>query len=173
MRFIGQLLDAHAARYPGLGLEDIYKLLHQAALGPAHAVDGTAARLRLQSEIETLGDGPPEPLADPISPDGHLARVHLRPYLGRGLDPEALADAFAETARTWVPAPDKLARFCGCLGDLADSGGIAFQRSAVESFMNARAAEGWPAVHHSTAFRERWKPAYRVVDLGFLPAVTP
>ena len=169
MKYVGQLLGAHAVRYPGLGLEDIYKLLHQAALGPAHAVDGTVARERLAAEIAALADGPAEPLADPISPDGRLARVHLRSYVAHGLDPDALADAFTETARTWSPSSDKLAKFCGCLGDLADAGGIAFARADVERYMNARAAERWPAVHHSAAFRNRWQPAYRVVDLALLP----
>lgn len=169
MKFVGQLLGAHAARYPGLGLEDIYKLLHQAALGPAHAVEGSAARARLASELGALPDGPEEPLTDPISPDGRLGRVHLRTLMARGLDADLLADAFTETARSWQPATDKLARFCGCLGDLADTGGIAFARADVERYMSARAAEGWPAVHHSDAFRQRWRPAYRVVDLTLLP----
>ena len=168
MKFVGQLLGAHSARYPGLGLEDIYKLLHQAALGPAHAVEGLAARERLSREAANLGEGPDEPLADPISPDGRLVRVHLRPYVAQGRALNSLADAFAETARTWTPATDKLARFCGCLGDLADTGGIAFARSEVIPYMNARAAESWPAVRHSAAFRATWRPAYRVVDATLL-----
>ena len=83
---------------------------------------------------------------------------------GRNLD--TLADAFAETARTWTPSTDKLAKFCGCLGDLADAGGIAFARADVVAYMDARASEGWPAVHHSAAFRAAWRPAYRVVDVN-------
>jgi hypothetical protein len=171
MKFVGQLLGAHGARYPGLGLEDIYKLLHQAALGPAHAVEGLVARDRLVREAADLGDGPDEPLADPISPDGRLARVHLRPYLAHGHDLDRLADAFAGTARSWIPATDRLAKFCGCLGDLADAGGIAFSRAEVVAYMDARAAEGWPAVHHSAAFRATWRPAYRVIDVALLPAL--
>lgn len=169
MKFVGQLLGAHSARYPGLGLEDIYKLLHQAALGPAHAVEALAARGRLAQEAGELGAGPDEPLVDPISPDGRLARVHLRPYLAQGRDLNTLADAFAETARTWTPSIDKLAKFCGCLGDLADAGGIACARTDVVAYMNARAAEGWPAVRHSAAYRAAWRPAYRVVDVALLP----
>lgn len=169
MKFVGQLLRAHAARYPGLRLEDVYKLLHQAALGPAHAVDGAAARERLAREVEALEEGPEEPLVDPLSPDGRLVRVHLRPYVAAGGASDELADAFVETARTWVPAVDQLARFCGCLGDLADAGGLAFPRAEVTAYMAAREAEGWPAVHHSAAFRTAWHPAYRVVDRALLP----
>ena len=171
MKFVGQLLGAEQARHPALQIADVYKLLHQAALGPAHAVDGPTARSRLAAEIVALGSMtvPDVPLAEPISPDGRLARIHLRPYLAAGLSAEALADAFAETARTWQPAPDKLAKFCGCLGDLADVGGLPFPRTAIETYMEARRAEGWPAVHHSDVYRDAYRPAYRVVDLQLLP----
>jgi len=43
MKFVNQLLSQHIARYPRMQLDDIYKLLHQAALGPGHAVKDTAA----------------------------------------------------------------------------------------------------------------------------------
>jgi hypothetical protein len=168
MKFIGQLLAQHLSRYPQAGLADIYKLLHQAALGPAHAVDRLAARERLEAEADTLGDGPAEPLTDPISPDGRLARIHLRPYVARGLDLGALADALAETATTWPASFDKLARFCGCLGDLADAAGIPFARADVVKYMRAREDEGWPAVRHSDAFRTAYRPAYRVIDIDLL-----
>jgi hypothetical protein len=169
MKFIGQLLGQHLARYPRAQLADIYKLLHQAALGPAHAVDGFSARERLEEEAAQLGTGPAEPLTDPISPDGRLARIHLRPYLSRGLDLGALADALAETAATWPASLDKLARFCGCLGDLADAGGIPFGRADVVAYMSARESEGWPAVRHSDVFRAAYRPAYRVIDIDLLP----
>src|SRR5262245_16198317 len=85
MKFISQLLGAHLARYPRMQLEDIYKLLHQAAMGPEHAVeDVAAARARLHTEAQQLGSGPADPLVDPISPDGRLARVHLRTFLEHG-----------------------------------------------------------------------------------------
>ena len=51
MKFVGQLLGQHLQRYPHMELADIYKLLHQSALGPEHAVaDPPAARARLKAE---------------------------------------------------------------------------------------------------------------------------
>ena len=71
MKFVSQLLSAHLARYPAMQLDDIYKLLHQAALGPGHAVDNpAAARKRLDQEMSALGEAPAGPLRDIISPDG-------------------------------------------------------------------------------------------------------
>lgn len=169
MKFVSQLLGSHFARHPAMGLPDVYKLLHQAALGPAHAVSDDDALTRLVAEIAALGPGPQEPLADVISPDGRLARIDLRACVKAALDPAKLAQAFAETAATYPASPEKLAKFCGCLGDLADAGGLPFPRADVEAYMSARREAGWPAVHHSPAYREAYAPAYRVVDLERLP----
>jgi hypothetical protein len=169
MKFIGQLLGQHRQRYPRMALADIYKLLHQAALGPGHAVrDPDAARAALASEALSVGEGPADPLVDPISPDGRLARVHLRPYLAAQHDLTELADAFVQTAASYSGAQDKLVKFCGCLGDLGEAGGIPFSRAEVAAFFDPIAAQGYPVVHHSDAYRNTYRPAYRVVDLDLL-----
>ena len=169
MKFVSQLLSAHLARYPAMQLDDIYKLLHQAALGPGHAVDNpAAARKRLDQEIAALGEAPADPLRDIISPDGRLGRVHLRTYLAVGGSPDALHGAFVETAKSYPASPDKLAKFCGCLGDLATAGGIPFAREEVLAYFDKISRDGYPAVHHSEAFRRAYQPAYRVVAIDLL-----
>jgi len=169
MKFVGQLLGQHLQRYPHLELADIYKLLHQAAMGPGHAVSGlAAARTWLKTEAAGLGDGPDDPIADPISPDGRLARVHLRPYVAAGYGLEQLTEAFVETAQTYARALDKLVKFCGCLGDLAATGAIAFAKQDVVEYFDKIAQEGYPAIHHSKAFHEAYRPAYRVIAVDLL-----
>jgi hypothetical protein len=169
MKFVNQLLSAHLARYPAMQLADLYKLLHQAALGPGHAVDNpAAARKQLDKELAALGEAPSELLQDVISPDGRLARVHLRPFLASGGDPDALHRAFVETANSYPASLDKLAKFCGCLGDLAASGGIPFAREEVLEYFAKISAGGYPAVHHSEAFRIAYRPAYRVIAVDLL-----
>jgi hypothetical protein len=169
MKFVNKLLSAHFERYPAMQLDDIYKLLHQAALGPGHAVDTpAAARKRLDQEMAALGKGSAEPLQDIISPDGRLGRVHLRSYLAAGGSPDALHRAFVDTANSYAASPDKLAKFCGCLGDLAAAGGIPFAQEDVLAYFEKIARDGYPAVHHSEAFRNAYQPAYRVVAVDLL-----
>lgn len=169
MKFVNQLLSGHLARYPEMRLEDIYKLLHQAALGPGHAVkDAAQARKQLEAEVAALGAGPMEPENDVISPDGKLARIHLRTFMASGRDIGKLCDAFVTTANTWPASTGKLAKFCGCLADLAESGGIPFGRAEVVTWFDRIAQAGYPPVHHSTGFSERYKPAYRVVNIADL-----
>jgi hypothetical protein len=169
MKFVSQLLSMHLKRYPAMQLDDIYKLLHQAALGPGHAVDNpAAARKRLDEETATLASGATEPAQDLISPDGRLGRVHLRTYLAQGGDLGTLHRAFVETANTYPASPDKLAKFCGCLGDLAAAGGIPFAREDVLAYFEKIAQDRYPVVHHSASFRDAYHPAYRVIAVDLL-----
>jgi hypothetical protein len=171
MKFVNQLLSAHLARYPAMQLDDIYKLLHQAALGPGHAVaDPEGARAKLEQEAAALGEGPTEPPEDVISPDGRLARVHLRTYLKSGRSLDILHRAFVATAGSYPGSREKLEKFCGCLGDLAAAGGIPFTRAQVEAYFDAIARDGYPAVRHSSGYRAAYKPAYRVVAVDCLKA---
>jgi len=83
-------------------IQDVYKLLHQAAMGSEHAVSNPeSARGWLIRELAEMGEGVPEPLIDPISPDDEIVRVHMRPYVAAGYDPDLLLDAFIRTANEY------------------------------------------------------------------------
>lgn len=169
MKFVNQVISQHFSRYPQMQLEDVYKLLHQAALGPGHAVkDRTDARVRLDAEAASLRDGPDEPIRDVISPDGKLARIHLRPFLAGGGTLDDLCNAFVETANSYPSSMERLAKFCGCLGDLAAAGGIPWPEQDVIAWVGNIVATGYPAVHHSPKFTANYKPAYRVVSVDLL-----
>ena len=169
MKFVNQLLSQHIARYPRMQLDDIYKLLHQAALGPGHAVkDTAAARAWLEKEAAELGPGPAEAEKDIISPDGKLARVHLRSWLAVGGSLDDLNRAFVETANSYPPSPERLGKFCGSLGDLAGARGIPFAQQEVVAYFDRIAQVGYPVVHHSRTYSDAYKPAYRVVAIDYL-----
>jgi len=171
MKFIDQLLSQHIARYPRMQLDDIYKLLHQAALGPGHAVkDVTNARAWLEKEAAELGPGPAEPENDIISPDGKLARVHLRSWVAAGKSLDDLNRVFVETANSYTPSRERLEKFCGCLGDLAGAGRIPFAQQEVVAYFDRIAQASYPVVHHSRTYTDTYKPAYRVVAVDYLQA---
>jgi len=172
MKFIGQLLGQHFTRYPRMQLDDVYKLLHQAAMGPGHMLgEPGRAHAALEEECRALPAGPEEPVVDRISPDARLARVHLRPYLAQGGELTELAQAFVRTPEVCPASPEKLAKFCNCLGDLAEAGGIPFTRAQVSAWFDDIAAQGYPVVRHSQMFRDSYHPAYRVVAVELLPGL--
>ena len=92
-------------------------------------------------------------------------------YLAAQHDLTKLADAFVKTAASYAGSQDKLTKFCGCLGDLGEAGGIPFSRADVAAFFDPIAAQGYPVVHHSDAYRTAYRPAYRVVDLDLMPGM--
>jgi len=160
---------AHCSRYPLMQPADLYKLAHQAALGSEHAImDEDTARDRLARELAEMGDGPTEPMLDPISADGCLLRVHLRPYLQTGHNPEALFQAFIRSANRSRGDGEQLRSNLRVILKLAKDGRVGIDEDNLIPLYAAMEAAGWPAIHHSREYQLAYRPAYRVVVRDFL-----
>jgi hypothetical protein len=166
-----EILTCHLLRYPQMQVTDLYKLLHQAAMGSGHAVrDEQVARDCLEQELIQMGAGPDDPQMDPLTPDGQILRIHLRPYLRTGRDPEALLRAFIQTANEWHPSLDKLKAYAAAAWQLAQAGSGLLSPEEGQIFFTSMEEQGFPAVHHSEIYRYLYRPAYRVVARRFLEA---
>jgi hypothetical protein len=169
-RPICDILIDQARRYPRWALEDLYKLVHQAATGSEHAViDEAHARVWLTRELADLRSGPDEPLLDPISADGSIVRVHLRPFARLGLDSEVLLAAFLRTGKEFRGSTERIEESFSEAARLARGGLLAFGETDVRSLIARMKSVGFPAVHHSAVFEAAYHPAYRVVARAFLP----
>lgn len=156
---------SHLSRYPAMQIQDVYKLLHQAAMGSGHAVTNPeSARDWLVRELAEMGEGPPEPLVDPISADGKVARIHLRSFVAAGHDTDVLLDAFIRTANDYHGDVRLLEQFWR-----ATMATEKFPAGEMKEFIQSMKAGNYPAVHHSSAYEQLYRPAYRVVALAFCP----
>ena len=165
-----RILTAHAARYPLWALDDLYKLIHQAAVGSEHAVSDEAhARDWLTRELAGLRPGPEEPLIDPISPGSEVLRVHLRPFVRLRLEGELLLQSFIRTAREFQGSADRIVEYAETAADLARGGLLSFDGDELAKFLARMKEAGFPAVHHSPAFEAEYRPADRVVARHELP----
>lgn len=165
-----QILIRHAQRYSDWEINDLYKLIHQVAMGSEHAlVSFSAAREWLQDELEQLFLGPLEPLIESISPDGRIVRVHLRPFVQLHLQGETLLRAFFRTASEFPGSPEKFAEYASVAAQLSAEGILTFRGEVVQTYLADMIRRGLPAVHHSAKYREFYRPAYRVVIKEFLP----
>lgn len=159
-----QILARHTARYPALEIQDLYKLIYQAALGSEHAVaDASQARVWLEREAAELGEGPEEPVIEPISADGQVVRVNLRPYVAGGGDLNALLEGFLRTAREYRGSEERLRQYGRYAERMAVEGSLGLAADELWCFFEEMAARRFPAVHHSEAYRKAYRPAYRVV----------
>lgn len=169
-----EILVRQLERYPEMEVQDLYKLLHQAALGPGHAVDDPAqARAWLEREIADLPQEPAnEPQIDTLSAETGLVRVNLRPFLRSGGDPEELLAAFVRTANEYHGNSQLLECSWGLAIEMAEKGELPFSIEELREFFIMMKALGFPAIHHSAAYRQAYRPAYRVLHLQFLSSST-
>jgi hypothetical protein len=164
------ILVTQSRRYPHWNIEDLYKLIHQAAMGSEHAVsDETRAHEWLLGEIQDLGDGPDEPLIDTISPDGGVVRIHLRPLVRANKDIEQLFHAFLRTARYFHGSETRLEMYGKSAVWIAQDGVFPFSADKLAAYIKHMKESDFPAVHHSAVFESAYRPAYRVVAREFLP----
>jgi hypothetical protein len=164
------VLSSHISRYPEMKIQDVYKLIYQAAMGSEHAISNLGeARAWLERELNELGEGGQEPIKDLISVDGNILRVHLRSYIAANGNLETLLKAFVRTAKEFQGDTHRLEQYRGIALQLAKENELPFHASELESYFDALKTQGYPAVHHSLEYKKKYSPAYRVVKADFLP----
>ncbi len=135
---------------------DLYKLVYQGAMGSSHFFLSEAAALEnLRKEMRALKPHGEENLIENIPTTAGMVRVHLRPWLAEGLNPEILIRSFVRTGR----------EFTGKTEDIE----LLWQASGESDyFIRKMAKKGYPSVHHSETYRKLYHPAYRVVQASIL-----
>jgi len=166
---VRHVIRRHISRYPRLEVQDLYKLVYQGALGSEHAVaDASQARVWLEREVEKLAEGPEEPVIDPLSANGRVVRVNLRPYVaGRG-DLRVLLEGFTRTAKDYRGTERQLRLYWRYAERMAEEGALSLAVHELRSFFEEMERLEFPAVHHSQGYERAYRPAYRVVVREYL-----
>lgn len=156
----------HARREPEWRIEDAAKWIVHATRGGEHAVQNEfAVRQWLETEWATLG--PPrnnEPLWVPLTPDGRIGRLNLRPFKAQGGDLNALHAAFLDGAESFDADMSRFHRTWRSFGRLLAAAPIGHLTHAEWKRLDREwRAKGFPAIHHSDACRDACQPAYRVL----------
>lgn len=156
----------HYKKYPAIQMRDLFKYLYQSAFGCEHMVSslqGATEYIRRENESrEPCGDGEIDLL------DGEYARVHLS-WLDRGLSAETLAKLFFASAKKETDGEARLKKGLKAALELAEEGLLPFSAGELETAIGQWEALGYPPVHHSEEFRRRYRPAYRVIAVRYLP----
>lgn len=148
-------------KHPSMQPQDVVKMCYQAAFGAEHLLsDVSAAKRYFDAEFEATEPREGE-LFEYLSDE--ICRVDLGVWKARGLSPDLLFDRFVATAR--VPRGGKelflkyLSEAEACFSDLS----FGFSMEEWQEFLEKYKRAGMPAVHHSEAYRNSEKPAYRIV----------
>lgn len=165
-------LEEHFQTHPKLQIEDVFKYLFQSAFGCEHLVSNEESALGyINREYETVSKTA-KPYIEPL--DGEYSRVYLS-CLNDGLKPETLARLFCLSAKVEENGKDALEQKIEVAKELVSIGVLPIENDEFTQKLATWHSLGYPAVHHSNAFREAYKPAYRVIAnryVDFLPLFT-
>lgn len=154
------LLRMHAASYPHLQAEDVFKYLFHSACGCEHLIASEQRALDyIIQESLTL---PPEPTPRVEPLDGDYCRVHLG-VLRDGLRPGTLARLFCLSAKAEQDGPMRLLDMLEVARDMVRDGDLPLDQEEFACKLERWRDAGLPAIHHSEAFRAAYHPAYRVI----------
>lgn len=154
-----KLLFDHLDTHPAAEIRDAVKFLYQACFGGGHMIpEPNVAYVYLCREAAIL---PKDRTAAETEDMGDYVRMDLS-VLSR-ITPRTLNAMFVASAKD---TPADKSRFIALLETFAQSGRFAEEK--VRTYLHHYAASGYPAVHHSDAYRAAYSPAYRIVRKEFL-----
>lgn len=156
-----QRLREHYKLYPELQIQDIFKFLHQSALGCEHIV--SSLEKATQYIKDEYGRGITENKIFVEKLDGDYSRVHLA-CMDYGISAEALGEMLFLSAKKEIDGQSKLKQKLKITEKMITENLLPFNIDEFRSAAQKWEQEGFPAIHHSEVFREAYKPAYRVVS---------
>ncbi len=169
MKDISEVIKQQCELYPLMKVQDLYKLLYQAAMGPGHAVKNEGVVTKwLDDEITFMDHYEDKDIIEVLNGASGLVKVNIRPYLSRGGKKDKLLQAFIRTANDFVPDKEKLHDYLRVAELLAENGMIGFDLIELKEFFTEAETDLYPAIHHSDIYRAEYKPAYRVLQKKYL-----
>ena len=154
-----ELLINHYRAHPLLQVEDVFKFLFQSSFGCEHLVSSESRALDyIRCEYEAMSEQ--QILTDQL--DGEYTRVYLS-ALSRGLSAETLARLFCLSAKKEPDGKELLEEKLRIARELIAEEILPLDIYDFDQKLADWRAAGYPAIHHSDAFRSDYRPAYRVI----------
>jgi hypothetical protein len=162
-----RILDYHVTRHPTFAAADLYKLLHQACLGPAHLGRSADSLQWLLDEWERVTPAPGH-IVEPIDPRGRIVRLNLRPLKDAGGSALAVWRILLACSRETSEGRARLQRLLQASAALAERGVIPLDGREVRQQAALAKESGYPPGRHSPGYLSAEEPAYRVLPVRLL-----
>lgn len=148
------LLYTHLDTHPKAEIRDAVKFLYQACFGGGHMIpDPNVSYVYLCREAASL----PKDRETPVIEDmGDYVRLDLSAL--QRISPKTMNAMFVASAKD---APQDKSKFIKLLEAFTESD--YFDKEQKITYLRHYSASGYPAVHHSDAYRIAYSPAYRVI----------
>jgi len=159
-----ELVTRHLKGYPSMELQDVYKLLYQSVMGPAHFLqDEALAYSYLKKEFECISEDHETELYVDISLDHELVRLNIPIFRKKG-SLDALFEMMCETQRKMIPDKNELKYYWFELGSLIEDNRFEqFTPHQWKIMNNIVSKDVFPHFSHSAAYKNLYRPSYRIV----------
>ncbi len=162
-----RLLLEQFSKYPKLQIQDIFKFIYQSAFGCEHMVASLEKATDYikqeynngitQNEVEEL--------------DGDYCRVPLS-YIDKGLKIETFGKLFYLSAKKEEAGQANLLKKIAVAQKLIKENKLPFHIEDFNKEVEKWKAQGYPAIHHSEVFRQKYTPAYRLISKKYIPFIS-
>ena len=88
--------------------------------------------------------------------------------LQAGCNSEKLIEVFVRTANDFTGSDSKLELYCWWLLRMEKEDLLTIETGTIEEFLNEMHESGYPAVHHSSVYKNAYSPSYRVIESAFI-----
>lgn len=167
-----QLIREHIERYPDLLPSDVYKLVYQGTLGPAH-LGGDSIKISdlLIAELAGINADTATALYENISPSGKYIRLNLKRWKATNRNPEKIVRAIIASSSTTPADSAKFVRRWTAIEKLVVDDQLPLPRAEFFAFSDSVKKAGYPVIHHSAKYIQNYQPAYRVIERRHLKLV--
>ena len=164
-----ELVTYHLELYPYMELQDVYKLLHQSVMGPAHILQNEALSYSyLKNEFERIWEDYETELYVDVSLEHELVRLNIPAYRNPGTA-ETLFEMLLETAKQITPDKKRLIAYWQNLGSLIRHKSFGqFTLKQWKELDEKLSDADFPPISHSDTYKELYKPSYRIVLRGLI-----
>lgn len=168
MKKTKKLMVEHCTVYPAAAPLDIFKYIYQSSFGCEHMVtDLDRATLMIEEEYKAMERGIVRDVEDL---DGKFCRIPLS-ILDTGISADTFGKLFFLSAKDKGEGREAFFEKLEAARELAKEGKFPFDAENFERALFEWETKGYPAVHHSDAFRNEYRPAYRVISKKYFPFI--
>ena len=164
---IYNLLINEFARFPKSEAQDYYKLLFQAVYGAKHMIQNYYDCFEmLGNEMLQVEADINRPLYNDISLTFPLVRVNLSRCKADKIDHQTISKAFYEGSKLDIKIETSLFEtYLNFAAIALKKHPFNLNEKDLDLFIRKTKKLGFPAVHHSEAYKNFYKPHYRVIPL--------
>ena len=165
---IENAINEQLARFPKSNLQDIYKNFYQDKFGAEHAAPSReSAQNYLDYELQNMTDADTIEFVEKIGWRNDYVRVPLALIKNGKLSADTLMNAFLESAQGNFSEniADEWAKEWATIVNIIEQNNIKIDNFDADKIRIDSLLQQHPtmALHHSEAFREAYKPHYRIV----------